>query len=75
MNELVLITLVVLLFGSNIFWANMHLKLANRVMSKNYAEFVQATKKPTKPQLVPEDMSDPLAERHAADMNSLIGVF
>ncbi len=66
--------IVALLIASNSFWAVVCLKLTNRLMSRNYGELIQATAKPRKPELVKEDMSDPLAERHAQDMNSLIGL-
>jgi hypothetical protein len=65
--------LVVLMVGQNIFWANVCLKLTNRLMSRNYGELIQAKNKPTKLQSAPEDMSDPVAERNARDMNSMIG--
>ena len=74
MIELSLITLVALLIGSNTFWAVICLKLTNRLMSRNYGELLQAESKPVRLKPVPEDLSDPVAERHAADMNSLIGL-
>jgi hypothetical protein len=74
MIELSLVTLVALLIASNGFWALICLKLTNRLMSRNYGELLQAENKPVRLKPVPEDMSDPVAERHAADMNSLIGL-
>ncbi len=73
-NDLVLWTNVAVLIASNLFWANICLKLTNRLMSRNYGELLQAENKPQHLKPVPEDMSDPVAERHAADMNSLIGL-
>ncbi len=74
MIELVLCSLVALLIASNIYWASVCLKLTNRLMSRNYGELIQATNKPTNLMSAPEDMSDPVAERHAKEMNSLMGV-
>ena len=72
--EISFYAIVALLIGSNIFWAMVCLKLTNRLMSRSYTEFSQATIKPrvTKPE--PLDMSDPVAERNAKDMNALIGI-
>lgn len=74
MNEIALYTIVALLIGSNTFWAMVCLKLTNRLMSRNYGELIQATNKPVRLKPVPEDMSDPLAESHAANANSLLGM-
>ena len=74
MIELSLVTLVLLLVASNAYWAFVCLKLTNRLMSRNYGELLQAENKPVRLKPVPEDLSDPIAERHAADMNSLIGL-
>ncbi len=65
--------LIALMIGQNVFWANVCLKLTNRLMSRNYGELIQAENKPLKLKPLPEDMSDPVAERHARDMNSMIG--
>lgn len=72
--EISFYVLVALFAGSNIFWATVCLKLTNRLMSRNYAELVQVSKKPTRLKPIPEDMSDPVAERHAKELNSLMGV-
>mgnify|MGYP001588063520 FL=1 len=74
MIELSLITLVALLLASNSYWAFVCLKLTNRLMSRNYGELLQAENKPRQSKPIPEDMSDPVAERHAEQMNSLIGM-
>ena len=73
-TEISLIAIIVLLVASNAYWAFVCLKLTNRLMSRNYGELLQAENKPVRLKPVPEDMSDPVAERHAADMNSLIGL-
>ena len=75
MIELSFYVLVALLLLSNGFWATVCLKLTNRLMSRNYGELIQATKKPIKIQSVPEDMSDPVAETNAHNMNAIIGSF
>ena len=74
MIDLSFYVIVALLIGTNIYWPIVCLKLTNRLMSRNYGELIQATNKPVRLKPVPEDMSDPVAERHAADMNSLIGL-
>ena len=73
MIEIVICTLVALLIASNVYWALVCLKLTNRLMSKNYGEFIQAERKPMNLKPPPEDTSDPVAERHARAMNSMIG--
>jgi len=73
MIELVLITLIVAFIGSNIYWALVCLKLTNRIMSKNYAEVVQAEMLKRPPKIVPMDTSDPIAEEHADKANKLFG--
>ena len=74
MIEISFYVIVALLIGSNAYWALVCLKLTNRLMSRNFAEYTQAVRpvKALKP--VPEDMSDPVAERNARDMNAMIGV-
>ncbi len=72
--ELAFCTLVTLLVASNAYWAFVCLKLTNRLMSRNYGELLQAQNKPVRIKPIPEDLSDPVAERHANDMNSLIGL-
>ena len=66
--------IVALLASSNIFWAVVCLKLTNRLMSRNFGEYVQALNKPKRLKPILEDMSDPVAERHASEMNSIIGI-
>lgn len=67
-------TLVALTLSSNIFWAIVCLKLTNRIMSKNYFDLAQADRKPQAPTLVVDDLSDPVAERHAKELNSIMGI-
>ncbi len=74
MNEISFYVLVALLIASNSYWALICLKLTNRLMSRNYGELLQAENKPVRLKPIPEDLSDPVAERHANDMNSLIGL-
>lgn len=68
----IIAALIALMIAQNVFWANVCLKLTNRLMSRNYGELIQATNKPADLKPVPDDMSDPIAERHARDMNSMI---
>lgn len=68
-------SLVVLLFAQNIFWAKVCLNLTNRIMSRNYAELKQAEARPTlvKP-LQDEEIVDPVAERQARELNTMLGM-
>lgn len=72
-EEVSFITLVAVLIASNTYWAMVCLKLTNRLMSRNYAEYAQAIYKPKPTKAPPPDMSDPVAERNARDMNAMIG--
>lgn len=74
MIEINFYILVALLIASNAYWATVCLKLTNRLMSRNYIEFTQANKKPSKPVVVKDDISDPVAEQNARDMNAMIGI-
>lgn len=66
--------IVALLVGSNVFWALLCLKLTNRLMSRNYMEYAAVLNPPKSPKSTPQDMSDPVAERNARDMNAMIGI-
>jgi hypothetical protein len=58
---------------SNAFWAFVCFKLVNRLMSRNYHEFVSATRKVTpRKQSDLADGPDPYAESQANQMNSLM---
>ena len=65
--------LFIAFLASNTFWAVVCLKLTNRLMSRNYHEFVSATKK-----VVPRkrddaaDGPDAFAEAQAEQLNSLM---
>lgn len=67
--------LTVILVAQNVFWAKVVLNLTNRLMSRNYAELRQADAKPTilKP-LSDEESYDPIAERQAKELNSILGM-
>lgn len=59
--------------ASNIFWAVVCLKLTNRLMSRNYHEFVGATKKVApKKRADIDDGPDAFAEAQAEQLNSLM---
>lgn len=66
--------LVALMVGQNVFWANVCLKLTNRIMSRNYLEVAQADRKPVPFKPIVEDDSDPTAERQAKELNSIMGI-
>lgn len=63
------------MIAQNVFWAVICLKLTNRVMSRNYQEIAQADKKPEpfRP-MIADDEADPVAERQAKELNSIMGV-
>ena len=67
--------LTVLMIAQNIFWAKVVLNLTNRLMSRNYVELKQAEQKPAQhqPSKVAVD-HDPIAERQATELNSLLGM-
>lgn len=68
------ISLLIFLGASNLFWAFVCHRLENKLMSRNYTEFVQTErlKKPpiasTKPHVA---LVDPIAEENAKRANSL----
>ena len=63
------------MIGQNVFWANVCLKLTNRIMTRSYAEFMQLSAKPTKLQVAPQgEEIDPDAERQAQELNSMLGM-
>lgn len=68
--------LVVVMLAQNVFWAKVVLNLTNRLMSRNYAELRQAEAKPTLVQTRPleDEGTDPVSERQAKDLNSLMGM-
>lgn len=70
--------LVVLLIGQQVYWAKLTLSLANRLMSRNYFELVQAEmqKKPRKNKISdePETIYDPEDLRQAREANALMGI-
>lgn len=65
-----------LLIAQNIYWAKVCLNLTNRLMSRNYVEFKQAETKRTelKPKIVQDEYFDPVADRQAQDLNSILGI-
>ena len=70
-------TLASLLLISNILWIAVIFRLLNRLMSRNYAEYVQA-KQIGKPKPVPEVKIDPVVElsekRRAEELNKIMGM-
>lgn len=74
----VIILLAALLIVTQVFWANICLKLSNRLMSRNYYEVVQAEKlgkTPTVLKPLESEMKiDPEDERQASELNSLFGI-
>lgn len=71
MNEEVI--LFVAFLASNAFWATVCLKLTNRLMSRNYHEFVSATRKVAPRKRTDfADGPDAFAEAQAEQVNSLM---
>lgn len=67
--------LTVLLLGSQIFWAVVCLRLTDRLMSRDFAEYKQATKKQTDytPSRI-EDAVDHFAQDMADQANKTLGL-
>lgn len=81
MTEMIVISLCLLLFATNVFWAYHCMQLTNRLMSRNYFEYTQGKnnlkmRRPQTRQQPNEDelVIDPEDERQAKDMNSLLGI-
>ncbi len=74
MIEVVVAGLVILIIAQNVFWAKVCLNLTNRIMSRNFSEFMQAQNKPTILKALPEDDHDPIAERQAQELNTMMGM-
>ena len=70
-------TLATLLFISNLVWVTMIIKLLNRLMSRNYAEYVQAQrigKNPPKPQVGLDPVVELSEKRRADELNKIMGM-
>ena len=72
------IVLSVVLFATNIFWIFVVISLLNRLMSRNYTEFVMAEKlkKPKQEQVhkIKPDEIDPYQEKRIKEINQLMGM-
>jgi hypothetical protein len=71
--------LTVLLIGQQVYWARVVLNLTNKLMSRNYSEYVQAEKFKNEPRLrmenKPDDYAiDPEDERKANELNALFAL-
>ncbi len=74
MPEIYVILHIFLLLGTNVFWAITCFRLTDRLMSRNYQEFVQGErlKKPTNVSARPKvALVDPIAEDNASKANKL----
>lgn len=67
--------LTALLIGQQAYWSVVVFKLTNRLMSRDYQGFVQATFKPGQLHQVvsDEDSTDPIADKQAKELNAIIG--
>jgi len=66
--------LVVLLIGTQVFWSRLVLKMADRLMSRDFYDYVQAEKLKSRPNIAPkasDDALDPIAEDNARKANAL----
>jgi hypothetical protein len=69
--------LVILLIAQQGFWMYHSSKLMNKIMSRNYNDFVQGERlrKPTNvSRPAPSAILDPIAERNARDANRLLAL-
>ncbi len=66
------------LVASNLFWAMLTLKLVNKLMSRSYYEYVQAQKLKRSGDVGfrdnTADVIDPVDEKQAQEINSLLGI-
>lgn len=74
MEYFVLGVFTVVLIAQNIFWAKLCLSLTNRIMSRSYEELKQAERKPISLVQEEPDLNDPIAERQAKELNSMLGM-
>lgn len=71
--------LLVLLIGCQVYWARIVMQLTNKLMSRNYFEYVQTKRLAEQPQVVREEskaddyLVDPEDERSAQSLNHIIG--
>lgn len=74
--DVVVVSLLVFMIAQDIFWAIICIRLTNRIMSRNYAEVVQADllKKPAPVKPSEDALTDPESERQANELNRLFGV-
>lgn len=69
-----------LLLGSNVFWAKHCAKLTDKLMSRDFADYVQAEKyrttvnKKTSDIVNDDDVIDPRDEAQAQQLNSMLGI-
>ncbi len=70
------IVLSVLLLASNALWAFLCVRLMDRLMSRNYMEFKQATVygRPEPVKGPDELVVDPIDQIQAQEMNALVGI-
>lgn len=68
--------MTVLLISQQAYWSVVVFKLTNRLMSRDYQGFIQATRKPDKLHQVvsDEDSTDPIADRQAKELNAIFSV-
>lgn len=66
-----------MLIASNCYWAYLHYILTNKLMSRNFYEYqqAQALLSPEVTYTHPVEHIDPVDERQARDMNSLVGIY
>lgn len=73
--------LTVLVIAQNVYWAQVNHALINRLMCRDYAEYAHAKKiekqRPEKLKPLPafqEETIDPVAEKQAQELNSMLGM-
>lgn len=70
MSEILLATLLAL---SNLFWAFVCLRFANRLMARDFGDYVRNARKPEKPKPIVLEV-DEFAENQAQEINSIMGL-
>jgi hypothetical protein len=66
--------LIVLMLGQQVFWASIVFKLTNRVMSRDYSEFVRTSRPPQSSPAPSQDAADTIDEQQADQANKVFGL-
>lgn len=77
MTELIIVVLVLLLIGQQVYWGIITQKLTNKIMSANYGNYVAAKEqaKPKAKQVMEVKLEDPLDNEDLRLLNDMIRPF